>query len=288
MLLPVGPDLQKTTPPFMYALFNPTTSCLDILMPFWSILVYTNLNNGNTHLLIPPPLSPLPSPQGWICNSSICMTRRGLKPTGIAIYDALEQGFKSVGHLLQSQLIKRGGIAALKKGGGSGPCGCPADDSAAPSSTSDDGAAASGAATQATTAVTAQEGDAGAVPAVAAAAASQRPTRGRPPKAPKPAAEAAGPSPAAAAAADKVSEEPATAAAGPSAAPIADSPTPAHSDASLPAATKRPRGGRCSTKPSPAAASSSPAVASGRVCKPAVGSTSRATRSTGRSAAVSP
>ncbi len=27
--------------------------------------------------------------------------RRGLKPTGIAIYDAIQQGFKSVGHLLQ-------------------------------------------------------------------------------------------------------------------------------------------------------------------------------------------
>lgn len=28
------------------------------------------------------------APQGWICNSSICMTRRGMKPTGIAIFDA--------------------------------------------------------------------------------------------------------------------------------------------------------------------------------------------------------
>lgn len=38
---------------------------------------------------------------GWMCNSSICMKRRGLKPTGIAIYDAHERGFKSVAHLLQ-------------------------------------------------------------------------------------------------------------------------------------------------------------------------------------------
>lgn len=38
---------------------------------------------------------------GWICNSSICMKRRGLAPTGIAIYAAKERGFKSVGHLLQ-------------------------------------------------------------------------------------------------------------------------------------------------------------------------------------------
>ncbi|GAX75209.1 hypothetical protein CEUSTIGMA_g2653.t1 [Chlamydomonas eustigma] len=52
--------------------------------------------------------------EGWICNSSICMTRRGLKPTGIAIYDAMQQGFKSVGHLLQSQLQKRGGIAGIR------------------------------------------------------------------------------------------------------------------------------------------------------------------------------
>ena len=49
----------------------------------------------------------------WICNSSICMTRRGLRPTGIAIYDAIEQGSKSVGHLLQSQLRKKGGVSAV-------------------------------------------------------------------------------------------------------------------------------------------------------------------------------
>lgn len=39
--------------------------------------------------------------QDWICNSSICMTRRGLKPTGIAIFDAQQQGFASVAHHLQ-------------------------------------------------------------------------------------------------------------------------------------------------------------------------------------------
>lgn len=47
------------------------------------------------------------------------MTRRGLKPTGIAIYDAIEQGFKSVGHLLQSQLRKKGGVQAVIHGNGS-------------------------------------------------------------------------------------------------------------------------------------------------------------------------
>lgn len=52
--------------------------------------------------------------EGWICNSSICMKRRGFKPTGIAIYDAQQRGFKSVGHWLQAQLRKRGGVAAAQ------------------------------------------------------------------------------------------------------------------------------------------------------------------------------
>jgi hypothetical protein len=46
--------------------------------------------------------------EGWICNSSICMKRRGYKPTGIAIYDAQQRGFKSVAHWLQAQLCKTG------------------------------------------------------------------------------------------------------------------------------------------------------------------------------------
>lgn len=64
---------------------------------------------------------------GWICNSSICMKRRGLKPTGIAIYDAHERGFKSVAHLLQ---VGVGGCApawlagcACPKGRGAAGCG---------------------------------------------------------------------------------------------------------------------------------------------------------------------
>mmetsp|Transcript_16304 Transcript_16304/g.35256 ORF Transcript_16304/g.35256 Transcript_16304/m.35256 type:complete len:434 (-) Transcript_16304:782-2083(-) len=52
---------------------------------------------------------------GWICNSSICMKRRGLKPTGIAIYEAQERGFKSVAHLLQDQIQKRGGVNKLSQ-----------------------------------------------------------------------------------------------------------------------------------------------------------------------------
>jgi hypothetical protein len=46
--------------------------------------------------------------EGWMCNSSICMKRRGYKPTGIAIYDAQQRGFPSVAHWLQAQLRKRG------------------------------------------------------------------------------------------------------------------------------------------------------------------------------------
>lgn len=45
---------------------------------------------------------------GWICNSSICMKRRGLAPTGIAIYAAKERGFKSVAHLLQVRRLGLG------------------------------------------------------------------------------------------------------------------------------------------------------------------------------------
>ena len=43
--------------------------------------------------------------QDWICNSSICMTRRGLKPTGIAIFEAQQQGFASVAHFVQVDVI---------------------------------------------------------------------------------------------------------------------------------------------------------------------------------------
>uniref|UniRef100_A0A0E0D5K4 Zinc-finger domain-containing protein n=1 Tax=Oryza meridionalis TaxID=40149 RepID=A0A0E0D5K4_9ORYZ len=40
----------------------------------------------------------------WICNSSICLKKRKLSPTGIAIYDAREQGYESVAHLLMDKL----------------------------------------------------------------------------------------------------------------------------------------------------------------------------------------
>lgn len=55
---------------------------------------------------------------GWICNSSICMKRRGLAPTGIAIYEAQGRGFKSVAHYLQAQLQKRGGAGSSSQASG--------------------------------------------------------------------------------------------------------------------------------------------------------------------------
>ena len=53
--------------------------------------------------------------EGWICNSSICMTRRGMSPTGIAIYNANEQGFSSVAELVQANILKRRAVAAGRK-----------------------------------------------------------------------------------------------------------------------------------------------------------------------------
>ena len=52
--------------------------------------------------------------QGWICNSSICMTRRGLKPTGIAIFEAQAKGFPSVAHYVQ---VRPETIACNSEGG---------------------------------------------------------------------------------------------------------------------------------------------------------------------------
>ncbi|DBA79159.1 TPA: hypothetical protein ACH3X1_008989 [Trebouxia sp. C0004] len=52
--------------------------------------------------------------EDWICNSSICMTKRGLKPTGIAIFEAQQQGFASVAHYVQAQLAGRKGRQAAQ------------------------------------------------------------------------------------------------------------------------------------------------------------------------------
>ncbi|XP_015883801.2 uncharacterized protein LOC107419575 [Ziziphus jujuba] len=42
----------------------------------------------------------------WICNSSFCLKKRKMAPTGIAIYRAKEMGYESVAHLLMDQLQK--------------------------------------------------------------------------------------------------------------------------------------------------------------------------------------
>ncbi|KAM7479621.1 hypothetical protein LguiA_027834 [Lonicera macranthoides] len=40
----------------------------------------------------------------WICNSSLCLKRRKMVPTGIAIFRAREMGYDSVAHLLMHEL----------------------------------------------------------------------------------------------------------------------------------------------------------------------------------------
>ncbi|KAK9278032.1 hypothetical protein L1049_028376 [Liquidambar formosana] len=40
----------------------------------------------------------------WICNSSLCLKKRKMAPTGIAIFRAREMGYKSVAHLLMDDL----------------------------------------------------------------------------------------------------------------------------------------------------------------------------------------
>ncbi|TVU45410.1 hypothetical protein EJB05_04897 [Eragrostis curvula] len=44
----------------------------------------------------------------WICNSSFCLKKRKIAPTGIAIYDARKQGYESVAHLLMDRLKRQG------------------------------------------------------------------------------------------------------------------------------------------------------------------------------------
>ncbi|XP_061988391.1 uncharacterized protein LOC133706855 isoform X1 [Rosa rugosa] len=43
----------------------------------------------------------------WICNSSFCMKKRKMAPTGIAIYRCQEMGYKSVAHLLMDELQRK-------------------------------------------------------------------------------------------------------------------------------------------------------------------------------------
>ncbi|XP_015581102.1 cell division cycle-associated 7-like protein [Ricinus communis] len=49
----------------------------------------------------------------WICNSSICLKKRKMAPTGLAIYRALDMGYKSVAHLLMDELKRRNKVRSL-------------------------------------------------------------------------------------------------------------------------------------------------------------------------------
>ncbi|KAI5660304.1 hypothetical protein M9H77_29097 [Catharanthus roseus] len=40
----------------------------------------------------------------WICNSSICLKKRNMAPTGITIFKAREMGYESAAHLLMDEL----------------------------------------------------------------------------------------------------------------------------------------------------------------------------------------
>ncbi|KAK4782263.1 hypothetical protein SAY86_016365 [Trapa natans] len=40
----------------------------------------------------------------WICNSSLCLKKRRMMPTGLAIFRAREMGYESVAHLLMDEL----------------------------------------------------------------------------------------------------------------------------------------------------------------------------------------
>lgn len=42
----------------------------------------------------------------WICNSSFCLKKRNMAPTGIAIFKAREMGYESVAHYLMDRLRK--------------------------------------------------------------------------------------------------------------------------------------------------------------------------------------
>nr|XP_034908429.1 uncharacterized protein LOC118044295 isoform X3 [Populus alba] len=43
----------------------------------------------------------------WICNSSLCLRKRKMAPTGLAIFKAREMGYKSVAHLVMDELQRR-------------------------------------------------------------------------------------------------------------------------------------------------------------------------------------
>ncbi|XP_031492074.1 uncharacterized protein LOC116258807 [Nymphaea colorata] len=47
----------------------------------------------------------------WICNSSFCLKKHNLAPTGIAIFRAREMGYKSVAHFLMDELRRNRKLA---------------------------------------------------------------------------------------------------------------------------------------------------------------------------------
>ncbi|KAI9101528.1 hypothetical protein K1719_023818 [Acacia pycnantha] len=64
----------------------------------------------------------------WICNSSICLKKRNIAPTGIAIFRARQMGYESVAHFLMDELRRKdakrtnGVNLTLYKGIGSDAC----------------------------------------------------------------------------------------------------------------------------------------------------------------------
>ncbi|XP_028806397.1 cell division cycle-associated protein 7-like [Neltuma alba] len=43
----------------------------------------------------------------WICNSSLCLKKRNIAPTGIAIFRARQMGYESVAHFLMDELKRK-------------------------------------------------------------------------------------------------------------------------------------------------------------------------------------
>ncbi|XP_076945635.1 uncharacterized protein LOC143616791 [Bidens hawaiensis] len=44
----------------------------------------------------------------WVCNSYLCLKKRKIAPTGIAIFRAREMGYDSIAHLMMDELQRRG------------------------------------------------------------------------------------------------------------------------------------------------------------------------------------
>ncbi|PAN45410.1 hypothetical protein PAHAL_9G116600 [Panicum hallii] len=62
---------------------------------------------GNKNWMCPHCIEEKGIKKFWICNSSFCLKKRKIPPTGIAIYNAREQGYESVAHLLMDRLKRQ-------------------------------------------------------------------------------------------------------------------------------------------------------------------------------------